>query len=75
LLGFLFDRKHGSDTFLRNVGELHRTTRRSNPEDRTFHSHRCDNPKSYNVILLISISSYIRVSAIFFLSFHSFINF
>jgi hypothetical protein len=35
-----------AEAFLRNVGELHRTTRCHMPEDHTLHSDRCENLRS-----------------------------
>jgi hypothetical protein len=42
---------NGGDMFFRNVNRFEGTTQRYIPEDRTLHNHRCENLKSYTIIL------------------------
>jgi hypothetical protein len=39
--------------------DIQRTTRRYIPEDKTLHNHRCEDLKSYNIVL-VSVRRFVR---------------
>jgi hypothetical protein len=51
--GFFYP-EDGGDTFLRNVGPFHRIYTAPRPRRRHFHSHRCENLKSYTIMCFFS---------------------
>jgi hypothetical protein len=58
LLGLFFDPEDGGDMFLRNKDWLSTTKRRYIPEDGTLHNHRCENLKSYKLIVALIIKKF-----------------
>jgi hypothetical protein len=46
-LGLFLEPEDAGDMFLQNTADFQLTTRRYLPEDRTLHTHRCENLKPY----------------------------
>jgi hypothetical protein len=51
IVEILFDPEDGGDMFLRTSVVSQQTTRRHITEDDTLHNHRCENHKSYTILI------------------------